>query len=79
MYTYKYIYWPHYAILQLMASGQYGLHGVNVLYPVEWDFSLDTDSVSVCSILKVGSLVWAHTERTKYAFQPHVIVSSLRI
>lgn len=62
-----------------MVSGQYGLLGVSVLYPVEWVFSLDTGSASMCSILKVGSLVWAPTERTKCAMQPLVIVSSLYI
>lgn len=63
-------------VLQLMA-GQFGLRGGNVLYPVEWVFSLDTGSVWVCSLQKVGLLVWAHTDRTKYAFQPHVTVSLL--
>lgn len=57
-----------------MARGQNGLRGGNVLYRVEWVFSLDTGSVWVCSLLKVGFLVWAHTERTECAVQPRVTV-----
>lgn len=59
-----------------MARGQSGRRGENVLYRVEWVFSLGTGSVWVCS-LKVGFLVWAPTERTGCAVQPPVTVGAL--